>query len=366
MDDNKKMKRRSFSNSERAEILKKTGKRCAHCGCRLTPETMTVEHIFPIVKGGTHDEFNLTALCETCNFAKSDGIYDISDYYRFIIPMYVEQFEEQLVRFKARFTENKNILTEREKVFYVIPRQCKIMVAKMAIQGGQKNKKRIAKLIENSKTKLVMERAYEAESQEILDFINGVDGILSEKIDTSVYDNIYKIRNVTKYGQAYTLRYCDKICGVFMFEKLKDNDIDFVQLNNIVEHTGYQKQYICTLAITNRMAYDAYDDIMFYFFYRMLIMGKLPIYFNVLEATGNESDVIKLPFEVNGCQGTADFFTYRGLKNYLKERIVETESEGLFDKEDVEDIIDRILYNFDENEEDKELTLKIREQLLKQ
>ena len=90
--------RKRFSRDEKVEILKKTGGVCAHCGVELDEREMTVEHIFPLHKGGDNDEFNLIALCHECNNAKSNFIYDIEYFYKYIL-------DEYRVLYYKKFTE---------------------------------------------------------------------------------------------------------------------------------------------------------------------------------------------------------------------------------------------------------------------
>ncbi|MBO5387905.1 MAG: HNH endonuclease, partial [Lachnospiraceae bacterium] len=67
-----KIQRKSFNQEERQKILDKTCCSCGHCGKKLDVTEMTVDHIFPLYKGGTHDEYNLIALCKECNNEKSN------------------------------------------------------------------------------------------------------------------------------------------------------------------------------------------------------------------------------------------------------------------------------------------------------
>jgi len=355
--------KRSFSISERQEILKKTKGKCAHCGCKLKPDTMTVEHIFPISKGGGHDEFNLTALCESCNFKKSNNLYGMEEYYKFIDKEYIEEYKNQLIRYNVRANERGKIVTQSEKIFYTIPMQLQAMIARTAYHGA--SRKRLDRLVKNSKKKLIMERAFEGDSDEILAFIESMKDEVHEHIKLELYDNIYKVRNCVKYGQVYTIRYNDKITGVFMFKNLNKDSMNYVQLNNLSELTGYKKGYVCTLALVDKFSYDAFDEIMFYFFYRLISLNMLPIYFNILKADGNTDTIITIPHEIEHVQGTLDFFTYKGMKEYIKSKIKNTDS-GLFEQNEVEDVIDNVLYGLDETDEDKELTLQLREELLRQ
>jgi len=45
---------------------------CQLCGKILTPETVTVDHIVPVVRGGTNALENLQPLCQHCNSVKRD------------------------------------------------------------------------------------------------------------------------------------------------------------------------------------------------------------------------------------------------------------------------------------------------------
>ncbi|MEH1786534.1 MAG: HNH endonuclease [Nostoc sp.] len=44
--------------------------KCFWCGCDLTPETMTVDHLVPLSKGGSNKLKNLRAACRGCNQAR--------------------------------------------------------------------------------------------------------------------------------------------------------------------------------------------------------------------------------------------------------------------------------------------------------
>lgn len=76
-----KQKRIQLSTEKKKHILEKTGNICACCGCTLTLETMTVEHVIPLSIGGTYDDINLISLCSDCNKFKSNYTYFPSNYY---------------------------------------------------------------------------------------------------------------------------------------------------------------------------------------------------------------------------------------------------------------------------------------------
>lgn len=67
-------RRKSFSTEVKSRILSKSKSLCACCGQALSLDSMTVEHVVPISRGGSNDLVNLVALCFQCNQSKRDLI----------------------------------------------------------------------------------------------------------------------------------------------------------------------------------------------------------------------------------------------------------------------------------------------------
>lgn len=103
--------RKLFTYEERVEILKSTKGICAHCGKPLKTSTMTVEHIIPIMRGGTNDMENLTALCEECNTMKDNLIYLPQSFYMAIMGTSRYNQMENMVRewYREKMTEELDI-----------------------------------------------------------------------------------------------------------------------------------------------------------------------------------------------------------------------------------------------------------------
>lgn len=59
--------RRPVSTNKAARVFARDGLRCVHCG---DTETLSIDHIYPVSKGGTNDEENLQTLCRSCNSRK--------------------------------------------------------------------------------------------------------------------------------------------------------------------------------------------------------------------------------------------------------------------------------------------------------
>lgn len=60
----------------RKEVLDRDRWMCRYCGDRLTPETATLDHYIPQVKGGDNSKENLRAACLMCNSVKSGRSYE--------------------------------------------------------------------------------------------------------------------------------------------------------------------------------------------------------------------------------------------------------------------------------------------------
>lgn len=59
-----------FTLEEWNAKLEEYNYRCAYCGCELNTETITIDHVIPIVRGGTNYIDNLVPACCSCNSRK--------------------------------------------------------------------------------------------------------------------------------------------------------------------------------------------------------------------------------------------------------------------------------------------------------
>lgn len=62
--------RKGISLSRRYEIYKRDNFRCSICGETAKGSRLVIDHIVPIVHGGTDELSNLRVLCSACNFGK--------------------------------------------------------------------------------------------------------------------------------------------------------------------------------------------------------------------------------------------------------------------------------------------------------
>lgn len=69
-------KRKIFSKTVREQVFRKNNGRCAICGQPLDMDFFSIDHIFPLERGGTDDLPNLQPACCLCNAAKSNQTHD--------------------------------------------------------------------------------------------------------------------------------------------------------------------------------------------------------------------------------------------------------------------------------------------------
>ena len=51
-------------------LMRRQDNTCAYCGYRRIAASMDIDHIIPVVRGGTNDESNLQVICSPCNQRK--------------------------------------------------------------------------------------------------------------------------------------------------------------------------------------------------------------------------------------------------------------------------------------------------------
>ena len=372
-----KTERKAFSKEEKQNILNKTNCLCGHCGKQLTLDTMTIEHIFPLHKGGNHDEFNLVALCEECNNEKSNLVYEITDYYTYIDIEYLPQYMRKLTDLKLQNKQSSRLLDVDIKAYDLIPIQYK-MTAYNMIKRGTKRKK-VMDFLDRVTIKLKLEKAYEADAEEIYNLIEQ----LRKKSDDDIllYDSEYDVLNAIKVDEVYVLRSKDKIQGAFIFKRIQQdkNRIELLQLNTIEENSCLKQKYITTLAIVAPYAVDLYNDIMCTFSYSLIKECAIPMFFNKDGKRFNreaQSYVVEIPYTLEGNDGILSFMTLRGLKNQLKSNWVDYIKKGMLTDEDVDDWIEEtfdsredltdIETEFERQDLNRKLIEKIKENTLKQ
>lgn len=353
-----KTKRRLFTKEERQSILEKTGCKCGHCGTELDIGTMTVDHVFPLYKGGTNDEYNLIALCYNCNETKSNWVYNIEDYYNYILTQYEDLYSITFAKLSREYKQ-KSILGFDTKSYRII-NQTQIQLMHNMIKRGAKRDK-IKDVFDRMKTSVILDRAYPGDGEEIFKLLEDYKDRIT--LDYSMYTSVYDIVNDIKHGEVYVLRGPTKICGVIAFKPERYCNIMSAQLDAIEETTRYKKKYVLTLVCISKYAATVIEELMNDICDNMLRVGAIPVYFNILSKLyTKKEDVISIPSNLLGQDGTIDFFTTKAISNRFRElfskmnEVAEAEYEDSADvilsDTEIEELVDIFVYGTDKISED--------------
>lgn len=72
----RRRRKKSFSKTTRMMIYNQADGRCVLCGRKIKYDDMTIDHIRPVVLGGSNDVENLQCTCRTCNAFKDKMLPD--------------------------------------------------------------------------------------------------------------------------------------------------------------------------------------------------------------------------------------------------------------------------------------------------
>ena len=88
---------RIFYKIDRLNNLIDQNYKCFYCGCDLTRETVTTDHVIPLSKTGRcHNTNNTVAACDKCNSAKGDQEELITDWFDALIKRMLVRTEERI------------------------------------------------------------------------------------------------------------------------------------------------------------------------------------------------------------------------------------------------------------------------------
>ena len=326
-----KIKRIGFSLDDREKILEKTNFKCAHCGKPLDKYDMTVEHIVPVSKGGTNDEFNITALCTDCNTNKSNWTYsDIGTYYKYIDEKYIKQYaiehDKQLERIDCDrlFKSNSQIFKMGTHQGY------KIMYQMM--RRNKKNRKKALNFLTQSLITMRLDVAYPGEAKDILEFLNKLKRKGHNISKSDLYPNETCLAEVIKAGEAYILRNpSNEICGIIVLESVENLSENLPQLENILYTSNKDAKYIITLCEINYYASSLFERIMNSIVANCVNQGHYPIYANILQEVYRYDDkMLRLPYNLNGRTVTLEILTLDGLRRHFSNiynRVIDEDSD---------------------------------------
>lgn len=311
--------RRRFTRDEKIKVMEKTGCRCGKCGQSLHPKEATVDHIIPLSKGGLNDEYNLIALCNNCNQDKADFLYSIEEYYKYILPEYMDIYQSYH-DFAVNELYTQSLFGYDTRVYNVYPEQQRRIIENMINRRAKKAQ--IDKVYEQIGVKVLLKPAYLGDAEEILQLIQSSLANPNVRINSCYYDNVYQIRNDILDGEVYILKTAsnDKIHGVFMFQIIYEEDVPFIQLQNILDETGFSVKYMMTAAFVDMFAMELYSEIMEFVTAAMMMRRIVPIYFETLKHSFKSQEaVITMRHRVNGVEGDVEFMTMKYLRQMAEE-----------------------------------------------
>lgn len=65
--------RRAIAPGLRRAVYERDNGVCRYCGRQLGSDSFTIDHVFPVAKGGGDEESNLVVACRPCNSSKGSS-----------------------------------------------------------------------------------------------------------------------------------------------------------------------------------------------------------------------------------------------------------------------------------------------------
>lgn len=329
-----KNKRKFFNNSKKRAILAKTGHKCGRCGKMLNIDTMTIEHIWPVSKGGLDDEYNLIALCEGCNIEKANLVYPVK-WYRHILPEHIDSYVMYngyvSCRNPARMIVPYDVMTYNR----VSPDKLEL-AQRLAKKGNMDSVKRLM-----SRAELI--KAFPGDAKEIYTFMQQCASRKNLIKQPFYHNNEYCVYDDICAGEVYILKNAAGLCGVYAFRPIEPDSLP-PQLLNTAEELGLKVRMAMTAAVGSKTGGLFHPDIMDDLFRWQIARGELPVYFGILGDLFKEKNrYIALPYKFMGHDGMIEAHTLK----YFHERFREYAkdicyTEGYLNKwEPTEEDIDR-------------------------
>ena len=309
---------RIFTRKEKRRILEKTEGVCARCGRKLDTDSMTVDHVFPVDKGGLDDEYNLLPECEECNRKKSNYVYNFNDYYKYVRKSELLNFISYNNYVTFDYTR-KSIIGYDEAVFTFLPAKHMEIISHMKKRGAKRNK--ISEMHDKLQVPVILRRAYPASADDIFALLERER--VQFNIPHDLYKSPYNILDDIQTGCVYVLENHDSICGAFIFKSVEKipEDVRVVQMMNTMDETGLDVKYVMTCAVVAPFARQVLDPIMKHFESQQIRNGWLPVYSGIMDRLYvKKKECIIMQYQICGKATTLEFMPAR----HLMERRMET------------------------------------------
>ena len=229
-----KIKRKKFSDDEKLEILNKSFNKCAHCGKKLTLATMTVEHMYPVDKGGDNSDYNLVALCENCNAKKNNFVYDIS-YFPFLNSKLEINYEKELLTNIYKRIDDSHILGKSNSVITVIDTsQAELL---------RKCKKRNIRALKLISKKYELRELMPGDIDENVNKLVGSSFIIPATGEDAE-SNKYALINIAEEATIYGIYYANELRAVFGYININKLDIKDTKFLKELDKLNFDNTYV--------------------------------------------------------------------------------------------------------------------------
>lgn len=189
-----KMKRKSIHPRKKQKIFERDNFKCSNCKVNGDFNSLEVDHIIPIINGGTNEESNLQTLCYRCNMQKLHGKEVKSSYFLDKSPL------EKLEIIKSRLEQYKNLTYPEFKVVFTQDKLFKRLRIDLTYIG---------------------DLFFEISGLNKLDLRNNLKNLKQRDALINIFRKEYglKYRDIasllSKYGISITYQQIEKICSKF-------------------------------------------------------------------------------------------------------------------------------------------------------
>ena len=272
--------RKKLTTEEKEILLRRSNGKCAHCGKHLDVDSMTIEHLYPVSKGGSNHTFNVVAFCEDCNENKSNfTIGSIIDYCPFIDEQYVENYQNRYNEETVVNDDANRFISHDEQQFYYMHDAGYDMLCKMIYEG--RKRKDIVKIANAFLKPLVLEKAYYSDLEKIYERCRFDDERVELRCEEiSNMSEIY-YRSLDGEVESYVIKLgSNEPVGFLVMDKVTyGKDIDYnEEIDNILKKTNLQVKYVTRHTSIASGHPEARDKVSSWLFLQFISKGYVPIF----------------------------------------------------------------------------------------
>jgi hypothetical protein len=187
------------SNNIRLKVFQRDDFICKYCGTRGTAETLAIDHMMPVVLGGTSELENLVTACLYCNRMK--GAKELSDYLQDVVSkntQFYKNFQESLTSIESLIQINlddANLQTTLNRLLFAnIVTSMETYLSDAFINTVSENSVYTRKFMET--TPAFNEKKYKL--SDIYTWLEDTKLAVRQYLTDIVYHNIFIVRNMYK------------------------------------------------------------------------------------------------------------------------------------------------------------------------